>query len=97
MNTANLQLAGVLAALGAVIDLMRAKGIAGQDEIDEALAAAERTLTEDPRRPTELSHANLEAMTFPLRFLRIANEAAEPGTAAARFTEIATQVGQRRS
>jgi hypothetical protein len=94
MNTANLQLAGVLAALGAVIDLMRSKGIAGQDEIDRVLAEAEATLLSDPKRPTGLSNSNVEAMTFPLRFLRIANESDAPG-AAARFTEIATVVGQR--
>ncbi len=50
MNTANLQHAGVLAALGALIALMRDKGIASQAEVEEALARAEAALTSDPRR-----------------------------------------------
>ncbi len=95
MNTANLQHAGVLAALGALIGLLRDKGIAGQSEIEDVLAKAEAALTADPRRAEDLSHANGEAMVFPLRFLRRVNASEQPGEDAGRFTQIAAEVGRQ--
>lgn len=95
MNTANLQHAGVLAALGALIGLLRDKGIADRAEIDAALAAAETALAGAAGRP-DLSRANGEAIVFPLRFLRCANAAERPAEAAARFGETASAVGRER-
>lgn len=95
MNTANLQHAGVLAALGALVEVLREKGIADRAEIDAALGRAEAALLADPRRSEELSHSNGEAMVFPLRFLRIANDSDAPAAAAGRFAETAGKVGRR--
>lgn len=93
MNTANLQVAGVLAALGTTLDLLRRKGVLTRAEIDEALAEAEETLLHDPQRPAEVSRSNVEAMCFPIRYLRAANASVEHGAASARFTALATTVG----
>lgn len=96
MNTANLQVAGVLAALGTMLELLRRKGVLTRMEVDEALAEAEETLLTDPRRPEEVSRSNVDAMCFPIRYLRAANASPEPGAAAARFSELATTVGLRK-
>lgn len=95
MNTANLQMEGVLMAVAALCRLLREKGMADAGEIDAALAAAETALANDGLRPEQLSHANVEAALFPLRFLREANRRDLPGAAAA-YTEITTQVGRTR-
>ena len=92
MNTANLQMEGMLMAASALCRLMREKGIAEAGEIDAALAEAERALAADRLRPEELSQSNVEAVLFPLRFLREANRV-EPS---ATYTEIATSVGRTR-
>lgn len=93
MNTANLQLEGVYAALSAILDLLRQKGLAGADEIDRALGAAEAAVLADPLRPQQVSAANLDAICFPLRYLRLANRAASEGRRPA-FSELATEVGR---
>ncbi|MDZ5699044.1 MULTISPECIES: hypothetical protein [Phyllobacteriaceae] len=95
MNTANLQMEGVLMAMSALCRIMREKEIASSEEIDTALAEAEAVLAADRLRPEKISHANVEAVLFPLRFLREANRREAPGTSAA-YTEIATRVGRRR-
>ena len=93
MNTANLQLEGVYAALTALMTALRDKGLLSQAEIDQALAKAESGLASDARRPAEVSAANVEAICFPLRYLRMANQAAaeEP---APSFSVLAARVGQ---
>lgn len=96
MNTANLQLAGVYAAMTALLTALRAKGLLTAGEIDRALAEAEAVLAADPKRPTEVSHANVEAMLFPLRYLREANAAGADGRTVA-FTQLATKVGQTKT
>src|SRR5690554_3747826 len=95
MNTANLQMEGVLMAMAAVCHLLRQKGIADEAEVDSALAEAEAALAQDSLRPEQLSRANVEAALFPVRFLREANRRDLPGSAAA-YTEIATTVGRTR-
>ena len=91
MNTANLQLEGLLLALVSFVELLERKGLASRDEIDAALAAAERNASRDPQRPTELSPANVDAISFPIRFLRAALREPEGG---GTFAQIATAVGQ---
>lgn len=95
MNTANLQMEGVLMAVTALCRLLREKGMLDEAEIDAALAEAQEALANDALRPEQLSHANVEAALFPLRFLREANRRDLPGAAAA-YTEIATSVGRTR-
>jgi len=93
MNTANLQLEGVLMAMAALCRLMREKGIADESEIDAALKDAEEMLATDRLRPEQLSSANVEAMKFPLRFLREANRCMETDFA---YSKIALAVGRTR-
>ena len=95
MNTANLQLEGVLMAVASLCRLMREKGVADAAEIDAALAEAEAALANDRLRPEQLSHANVEAALFPLRFLREANRRKVPDDRPG-YTEIATTVGRDR-
>src|SRR5690606_28772358 len=68
MNTANLQLEGVLMAMAALCQLMCEKGIAAEEDIEGSLCRAEEMLATDRLRPEQLSQANVEAMLFPIRF-----------------------------
>ncbi|WP_265518565.1 hypothetical protein [Nitratireductor luteus] len=95
MNTANLQLEGVLMAMAALCRLMREQGLATADQIDGVMGEAERALKDDKLRPAAVSAANVEAALFPLRFLREANRRADEVEHAA-FSGIATAVGQAR-
>lgn len=92
MNTANLQLEGLLLALSSVLDLLQRKGLVTQAELEDALGLAESNAQRDPQRPTELSPANTDAICFPIRFLRVA--LAQSAEGPVTFAEIATSVGQ---
>ncbi|HEX2020987.1 MAG TPA: hypothetical protein VGO17_18800 [Aurantimonas sp.] len=93
MNTANLQLEGLYTALQSVLCALREKDLLSHEEIDQALAEAERVAGADPRRPTELSGSNREAVLFPIRYLRAANRLCDGG-ALPTFSEVATKVGR---
>jgi len=93
MNTANLQLEGLLVAFSAVLKELRQKGLLSSEDIDAALEAAEQTAAADRQRPDGLSAANVDAVLFPIRFLRAAN-ACEDGQAIPAFSEMASTVGQ---
>ncbi|WP_309084769.1 hypothetical protein [Chelativorans sp.] len=93
MNTANLQMEGVLMAVASLCRLLRQKGIADAAEIETALAEAEATLANDSRRPDQISHSNVEAVLFPIRFLREANRRDVPGGQIS-YTELTTIVGR---
>lgn len=93
MNTANLQLEGLYAAFAALMEALKEKGVLGQDEIDRALRYAEHRLSHDPGRPEDLSEANVNAILFPVRLLRLANEDGEEPRS---FAELAAQVGRRK-
>jgi hypothetical protein len=94
MNTANLQLEGLLLALACVFDVLKRRGVLSQKEIAEALDQAEASALADHRRPAEVSSANVDAICFPIRFLR---EAANrmPGQTQA-FTDITSHVGRNK-
>lgn len=91
MNTANLQLEGLLLAVAAVMDAIRTKGLLDTHELDAALAAAEKAAAADPRRPSGVSAANVDAVLFPIRFLRLA--AGDPEGARRSFSSVASLVG----
>ena len=93
MNTANLQLEGLYLAIAAITAVLRQKGLLSAEEIDAALASAEVKATFDPARPRELSGSNVDAICFPLRLLRLANQASAEGKQLS-FTELATRVGE---
>ncbi|SFV28010.1 hypothetical protein SAMN05216456_0414 [Devosia crocina] len=91
MNTANLQLEGLLMAMAELNRLLVRKGLVSQDEIDKALARSEQTVLGDDRVVEDLSPANRDAIAFPARLLRLANEA---GETAPGFAELARRVGE---
>jgi hypothetical protein len=89
MNTANLQLEGLYMAMAGLIELLKQKGIVDTDEVDVALARAERAAHEGK----DLPPSNLEAIGFPIRLLRLANSMAFAGHPLP-FQELARRVGE---
>ncbi|HEV7291491.1 MAG TPA: hypothetical protein VGN79_04145 [Devosia sp.] len=90
MNTANLQLEGLLLAIASINRALVDKGILSQDELDHALATCESSATGSDRSTEDLSPSNRDAIAFPLRFLRLANGRAGP----LEFGSLAKEVGQ---
>ena len=88
MNTANLQLEGLLLAVAALCAELQRKGLLTPYEIEAALDRAGQGAS---ARATELSDANVEAIHFPLRFLRQALRGAE-GTL--DYRTIAAEIGR---
>lgn len=93
MNTANLQLEGVYAAMAALMGALRAKNLLSEAEIDQALAEAERHLASAGERPREISGANVDAICFPTRLLRLANARSARGEPWS-FAGLAAEVGR---
>jgi hypothetical protein len=91
MNTANLQMEGLLLALGSLLRSLKAKGLLSEAEIEAMLREAARRGEEDPGRPGQLSAANVEAMLFPVRFLQEDLRSGEP---ADPYSTIAARVGR---
>lgn len=95
MNTANLQIEGVLAAMTALISALQRKGLLSEAEIEAVLAEAEEGVVSDPDRPPQVRPAHVDAACFPLRYLRRANKLLA-GNESASFTSIASQVGREK-
>lgn len=93
MNTANLQIEGLLMAVAGLNQMLVAKGIVSAGEIDKTLARSEQTVLGDDRVVEDLSPANRDAIAFPIRLLRIANNRSE-GTGSPSFAELARLVGE---
>ncbi len=89
MNVANLQIEGLLMALASLNRLLVEKGIASHAEIDAMLRRAEAGLTGDDRFSADMPQAGRDAMCFPVRLLRRANEPGPDG-----FSELTRRVGQ---
>ena len=93
MNTANLQIEGLLMAVAAVNKALVAKGVLAPEELDRALAICEQTALGDDQLVEELSPANRDAVLFPIRLLRLANNmAGDDGLPP--FAELARTVGE---
>ena len=90
MNTANLQLEGLLIAIASINDLLVARGIVDRVEIGHAMDVAEQTILGDYRME-ELDPAQRDAIAFPIRVLRLANSGA--GTEVLPFSDLAKMVG----
>lgn len=95
MNTANLQLEGLYAAVGALMTALRDKDVLDAEEIERVLAETEARLARDPGRPQELSAAHVDAICFPVRYLRLANRLETEGKPLS-FTELARRVGREK-
>ena len=92
MNTANLQLEGLYLAVAAINNALVVKGVLTRKEVDDALRVAEDTARVSPDK-SELSLPNREAIAFPLRLLRLANNSADnEGTMG--FAELARTIGE---
>lgn len=90
MNTANLQMEGLLLALAALCEALKRRGLLTGDEITDALACAEKGAS---ARAPGLSDANIEAIRFPIRFLR---RAMEREGEALDYGAIAAGIGRKR-
>ena len=96
MNTANLQLEGLLVAIAAVNQALVAKGVLATAEIDRALAISEQTALGDERLTEDLSPSNRDAVLFPIRLLRLANNVAGD-RGVPPFAELARAVGESKA
>jgi hypothetical protein len=92
VNTANLQLEGFYLVIAALNNALVAKGVLSREEIDAALIIAETTAVNDYTLE-EMSPANRDAVAFPARLLRLANDGASE-TEIQPFSELAKLVGQ---
>ncbi|MGF9567781.1 hypothetical protein AAIH70_30295 [Neorhizobium sp. BT27B] len=81
MNTANLQLEGLIMAVAELTELAIEKNLFTHKEVSAALARAEDNV--QSAEPSNLSDANQAAKLFPVRVLHLANQAAQRGE---RFT-----------
>lgn len=91
MNTANLQIEGLLLALTALVSALKQRGALDASQVEKALADAETAFARDRHRSETISPANLNAILFPIRFLREANGRAD---ALSSFAEIAATVAE---
>ena len=90
MNTANLQLEGLLLAVAALCGELKRKGVLDGAEIASALDRAEQGAS---ARVSELSDANVEAIHFPMRFLR---QALRDVDERLDYRTIAAEIGRQR-
>jgi hypothetical protein len=93
MNTANLQLEGLLVAIAGINRALVAKGLIKNEEIEHALSIAEQTVLGDDRLTEDMSPSNRDAVAFPIRVLRIANRLGEAEIMKS-FAELARDVGK---
>ena len=93
MNTANLQLQGLLLAVASINNALVHKGLLDIDEIDLALRKAEASLTGEERLFEDMSPANRDAIVFPIRLLQLANRS-QGETGVLGFSELTRMVGQ---
>jgi len=92
MNVANLQLQGLLMAVASLNQMLVAKGILSDHDIDLALRKAEANLTGEERLFEDLPPANRDAVCFPIRLLIAANNARSQDSIPS-FTELSRSVG----
>lgn len=90
MNTANLQLEGILLVLASLLEAMRRRGLLSEQEIDAILDEAEASAARDIAKG--LSGANLDAIRFPMRFLKAARQIGDGDDIS--FSGLAAAVGE---
>jgi len=92
MNTANLQLQGLLAVVSSLLQAIERKGGLTRSEIETLLDRAETDAATSARQHEGLSEANIEAVCFPARYLR---QSMNGRAGSQSFAEVAMAVGQR--
>jgi hypothetical protein len=93
MNTANLQLEGLLLAMAEINRALIRNGVLGVEEIDAALRLAEASATSEERMTQDLSPANRDAVCFPIRLLRLANSKTST-QGELSFSDLAREIGE---
>jgi hypothetical protein len=88
MNTANLQMEGVLLVLTSLVAAMKRKGLLNDDDCDAALSDAESMAF----GRDSLSEANREAILFPIRFLKAASHMRDGGQIS--YSDLTAAVGR---
>ncbi|AUW46437.1 MULTISPECIES: hypothetical protein [Rhizobium] len=91
MNTANLQLKGLIMAMASICDAIVEKELLTSGELNAALSKAKKAVEEDDDH--ELSDANRAAILFPIRVLQLAEEAGRRGERLT-FSDYAKLVGK---
>ncbi|MBY3221646.1 MULTISPECIES: hypothetical protein [Rhizobium] len=91
MNTANLQLKGLIMAMASICDAIVEKELLTSEELNAALSKAKKAVEEDDDH--ELSDANRAAILFPIRVLQLAEEAGRKGERLT-FSDYAKLVGR---
>jgi hypothetical protein len=91
MNTANLQLQGLYIVVASLSSALVRKGVLSRGELDSSLRAAEESAL--VFRAKELTPSNREAVAFPARLLRMANNGEGNGELQG-FSELAKMVGE---
>ncbi|NYT32785.1 hypothetical protein [Rhizobium sp. WYCCWR 11128] len=91
MNTANLQLKGLIMAMASICDAIVEKELLTSQELNAALSKAKKAIEEDDDH--ELSDANRAAILFPIRVLQLAEEAGRRGERLT-FSDYAKLVGK---
>lgn len=89
MNTANLQLEGLIMAVASISEAIAKKGLLTHEEIGQALASAEQLAM----RTGTASDSNQAAAVFPIRILSFANQASQHGRSYT-FAQFAELVGR---
>ncbi len=95
MNTANLQLEGVYAVMAALLQTLLDKAVLSEAELGSMLSEVERRIAVDSNRPVEMRNSNVEAVRFPVRFLKLALRESGQGRQPS-FAKVAAQVRQSR-
>ncbi|MGR9179584.1 hypothetical protein ACU8V1_29285 (plasmid) [Rhizobium leguminosarum] len=91
MNTANLQLKGLIMAMASICDAIVEKELLTSGELNAALAKAKQAVEDNDDH--ELSDANRAAILFPIRVLQLAEEAGRRGERLT-FSDYAKLVGK---
>ncbi|MBY5459122.1 hypothetical protein EHI47_22870 [Rhizobium leguminosarum] len=91
MNTANLQLKGLIMAMASICDAIVEKELLTSGELNAALSKAKKAVEDDDDH--ELSDANRAAILFPIRVLQLAEEAGRRGERLT-FSDYAKLVGK---
>lgn len=88
MNTANLQLEGMIVLMASLFRSLQEIGALSPREINSLLDRAEADAGAEARREQGLTDAQVEAITFPIRFVRTALSGSSTS-----FSETAKRVG----
>lgn len=91
MNTANLQLEGLLVALTHLIGALQRKGLLSHEDVARALGDAEVSARVNADRGGQLREANQNAVLFPIRYLLEATVAEAEGKP---FRTITADIGR---